>query len=193
MARKSSLREFQRSVAERLRDPSKLRAFASKLGFQIGNENWFVSLADVAEVIPLPTFVPVPQTKAWFQGVANVRGKLYAVADFSAFQGGQPISQGMERRVVLLNERLLEASGIIVSRMLGLRNPETFTQEEGTPSRPWVKAEYKDANGASWFELDVAVLAKNASFLEVAEVTIKAPRSASTQTTTGAGAEHAVS
>jgi twitching motility protein PilI len=169
MARKSSLREFQRNVAERLRDPSKLRAFASKLGFQIGEENWFVSLADVAEVIPVPAFVPVPQTKAWFQGVANVRGKLYAVADFSAFQGGAPIAQGMERRVVLINERLLEASGIIVSRMLGLRNPETFTREEGLDAaRPWVKGRYRDPNGVLWSELDIAILAKSASFLEVA-------------------------
>ncbi len=117
MARKSSLREFQRSLAERLRDPSKLRA--SKLGFQVGDENWFVSLTDVAEVIPVPVFVAVPQTKHWFLGVANVRGKLFAVADFSAFQGRLPTTQNLEQRVVLLNERLLESAGIVVSRMLG--------------------------------------------------------------------------
>ncbi|MFY8062879.1 MAG: chemotaxis protein CheW, partial [Usitatibacteraceae bacterium] len=87
MARKSSLREFQRSVAERLRDPSRLRAFASKLGFQVGDESWIVNLADVAEVIPVPAFVPVPQTRPWFCGVANVRGKLFSVVDFAGFQG----------------------------------------------------------------------------------------------------------
>jgi twitching motility protein PilI len=169
MARKSSLREFQRSVAERLRDPSKLRASTSKLGFQIGEENWLVSLADVAEVIPVPTFVNVPQTKQWFQGVANVRGKLFAVADFSAFQGGAPAALTAERRVVLLNEGLLEASGIIVNRMLGLRNPESFERLDVTDlGRPWLKAQYRDPNGAQWFELDVGVLAKSAAFLEVA-------------------------
>lgn len=169
MARKSSLREFQRNVAERLRDPSKLRASASKLGFQVGQENWFVSLADVAEVIPVPAFVPVPQTKHWFQGVANVRGKLFAVADFSAFQGGSATAHGVERRVVLLNERLLEASGIIVNRMLGLRNPETFERlEVSDAGRPWLKTQYRDQTGAQWFELDVAALSKSAAFLEVA-------------------------
>ena len=169
MARKSSLREFQRSVAERLRDPSKLRAFASKLGFQVGEENWFVSLADVAEVIPVPAFVTVPQTKHWFQGVANVRGRLFAVADFSAFQGGAPTTQSAERRVVLLNERLLEASGIIVNRMLGLRNPDSFERlDVKDAGRPWLKAQYRDPNGAHWFELDVGVLARSAAFLEVA-------------------------
>ena len=171
MARKSNLREFQLRLAERLRDPSKLRALASMLGFQIADENWFVPLADVAEVIQVPSFVPVPQTKAWFEGIASVRGKLYALADFSAFHGGVPITQGMERRVVLINQRLLEASGIIVSRTLGLRNPDSFTREEGLdPSRPWVKGRYRDSNGAIWLELDIAVLAKNAAFLDVAIV-----------------------
>lgn len=169
MARKSSLREFQRSVAERLRDPSKLRAAASKLGFQVADENWFASLADVAEVIPVPQFVPVPQTRDWFQGVANVRGKLFAVVDFASFQGRPASTPTAERRVVLLNERLLEASGIVVSRMMGLRNPENFVREDDdTNNRPWVKGRYRDASGGVWFELDVAVLARSPSFLEVA-------------------------
>jgi twitching motility protein PilI len=171
MASKSNLREFQRSVAERLRDTSKLRTFASKLGFQVGEENWLVSLADVAEVIPVPAFVSVPQTKHWFQGVANVRGKLFAVADFSAFQGGAATAQSAERRVVLLSDRFLEASGIMVNRMLGLRNPESFERVDASHAmRPWVKAQYRDPNGVQWFELDVAVLAKSAAFLEVSSL-----------------------
>jgi twitching motility protein PilI len=169
MARnRSSLREFQRSVAERLRDPSRLRAFASKLGFQVSDENWFVSLSDVAEVIPVPAFVPVPQTKAWFCGVANIRGKLVSVADFAAFQGKPTQASSAERRVVLLQDRLLEASGIVVSRMLGLRNPDTFQKEAGEdPDRPWLKARYRDESGVAWLELDVNVLAKVPAFLEV--------------------------
>jgi twitching motility protein PilI len=168
MARKSSLREFQRSVAERLRDPSRLRAFASKLGFQVGDENWIVNLADVAEVIPVPAFVPVPQTRNWFCGVANVRGRLFSVVDFAAFQGRAPLNTGMERRVILLNERLLEASGLLVGRMMGLRNPESFTQEPATDaSRPWIKAQYRDDAGGIWLELNVDALAKLPKFLEV--------------------------
>ena len=175
MARKSSLREFQRSVAERLRDPSKLRATSSKLGFQVADENWFVSLADVAEVIPVPQFVPVPQTQRWFQGVANVRGKLYAVVDFAAFQGVTQASNTAERRVVLLHERLLEASGIVVGRMMGLRNPDNFVAEEAdTTDRPWIKGKYREASGTVWFELDVSALAKCPAFLEVA-ATIQVP------------------
>jgi twitching motility protein PilI len=171
MARKTSLREFQRNVAERLRDLTARKTVASKLGFQVGTENWLVSLSDVSEVIPVPHFFPVPQTKPWFRGVSNVRGKLYSTVDFSAFQGAAVIGVGMERRVILVHEKLVEGSGLLVSRMLGLRNPETFTQEGGVdPARPWIKARYRDPNQVVWFELDLERLSREPAFLEVGTV-----------------------
>ena len=54
----------------------------------MGGDNWFVALHQVSEVIPVPPTVPVPLTQPWFRGVANVRGNLYSMVDFSAFQGG---------------------------------------------------------------------------------------------------------
>jgi twitching motility protein PilI len=168
MARKTSLREFQQKFAERLRDLSSRKTVASKLGFQVGSDNWLVSLSDVSEVIPVPNFFEVPQTEEWFRGVSNVRGKLYSTVDFSAFQGGEIINAGSERRVVLIHEKIIEGSGLLVSRMLGLRNPETFTEDgERDASKPWMKAQYRDQNGAVWFELDLEALSREARFLEV--------------------------
>ena len=168
MARRTSLREFQQNVAQRLRDLSSRKTVASKLGFQVGKDNWFVSLSDVSEVIPVPTFVSVPLTHGWFRGVSNVRGKLYSTVDFSAFQGDEPIVPGIERRVILVNEKLIEGSGFLVNRMLGLRNPESFTVEQTeNSSRPWIKAQYRDPNNAVWYELDLNVLSQDARFLEV--------------------------
>ena len=57
MARRTGLREFQMAVAERLRTAASRTAVASKLGFQVGAENWFVSLNQVSEVIPVPQSV----------------------------------------------------------------------------------------------------------------------------------------
>lgn len=168
MARKISLREFQQRVADRLRDLSSRGAFASKLGFRVGSENWLVDLADVSEVTPTPNFVHVPRTRDWFKGVANVRGRLYSVVDFSAFQGFEPISTASERRVVLINERIIEGSGMLVSRMLGLRNPEDFQRTDQTDSaRPWLRATLVDAVGTVWNELDLVALARHPRFLEV--------------------------
>jgi twitching motility protein PilI len=168
MARKTSLREFQQNVAKRLSELSLRKTVASKLGFQVGNDNWFVSLADVSEVIPVPTFVSVPRTQPWFRGVSNVRGKLYSTVDFAAFQGDEPIVPGIERRVILISEKLLEGSGFLVNRMLGLRNPESFTAESSADSaRPWIKARYRDPDNAVWHELDLEALSRETRFLEV--------------------------
>jgi twitching motility protein PilI len=168
MARRTGLREFQIAVAERLRTASTRTALASKLGFQVGADNWFVSLQQVSEVIPVPQSVPVPLTHSWFRGVANIRGNLYSMIDFSAFQGGDPISPGMERRVILINERLVGGSGLLVSRMLGLRNPEQFNVAiKPAEAPPWVGGAFTDAGGTRWLELDLPALVREQRFLEV--------------------------
>ena len=168
MARRTGLREFQLSVAERLRTASTQAALSSKLGFQVGADNWFVALHQVSEVIPVPAMVSVPRTQAWFRGVANVRGNLYGMIDFSAFQGREAIGPGMERRVVLISERLVGGAGLMVSRMLGLRNPEQFNVAvRPADAPPWVGAAFSDAGGTRWLELDLPALVREQRFLEV--------------------------
>jgi twitching motility protein PilI len=168
MARRTGLREFQLSVAERLRTASTRAALSSKLGFQVGADSWFVALHQVSEVIPVPATVAVPRTQPWFRGVANGRGNLYSMVDFSAYQGREPISSGMERRVILVSDRLVGGAGLLVSRMLGLRNPEQFNaavRPDGAPA--WLAAAYTDAGGTRWLELDLPALAREQRFLEV--------------------------
>lgn len=168
MARKTSLREFQQAVAQRLRDAASGKTLLSRLGFQVGEDNWLVNLSDVSEVIPVPVIVPVPMTLTWYRGVANVRGKLYSIADFAAYQGQSPTGPGTERRVVLVAEKLIEGSGLLVSRMLGLHNPEQFTPAglDAAVARPWIKGAYHDASGIKWYELDLSGLTRDARFLE---------------------------
>ena len=50
MARRTGLREFQLSVAERIRTAASRAALSSKLGVQVGGENWFVALNQVAHL-----------------------------------------------------------------------------------------------------------------------------------------------
>jgi twitching motility protein PilI len=168
MARRTGLREFQLSVAERLRTASTRAALASRLGFQVGGDNWFVALHQVSEVVPVPATVPVPLTHSWFRGVANVRGNLYSIVDFAAFQGGEPIATGVERRVILVSDRLVGGAGLLVSRMLGLRNPEQFNAAaRPAGAAPWVGGAYTDAGGTRWLELDLPALVREQRFLEV--------------------------
>ena len=168
MARRTGLREFQISVAERIRTAATRATLSSKLGFQVGSDNWFVALHQVNEVIPVPPMMPVPLTHSWFRGVANVRGNLYGMVDLSAFQGGDAISPGMERRVIIVSDRLVGGSGLVVSRMLGLRNPEQFNAAPKPASAPpWLANAFTDAGGTRWLELDLPALVREPRFLEV--------------------------
>src|SRR5258706_12896727 len=139
MARRTGLPECEISVAERIRNASARAALSSKLGFAVATANWFVALNQVNEVIPVPKAAQVPLTHSWFRGVANIRGNLYGVLDFAAFQGAEPIGAGMERRVILISERLIGGAGLLVSRMLGVRNPQHVAPPPRPPGAPpWV-------------------------------------------------------
>ncbi len=168
MARRTGLREFQLSVAERIRTASSRAALSSKLGFQVGGDNWFVALHQVNEVIPVPPTVPVPLTHSWFRGVANVRGNLYGIVDFAAFRGAEATAPGVERRVILVSDRLVAGAGLLVSRMLGLRSPEQFVPApRPADAPPWVGGAFTDAGGSRWLELDLPALVREPRFLEV--------------------------
>ena len=168
MARRTGLREFQLSVAERLRTASTRTALSSKLGFQVGADNWFVALHQVSEVIPVPATVGVPLTHSWFRGVANVRGNLYSVTDFSAFLGGEPTAAGEQARLLLINERFRSGAALLVDRSLGLRDPGELEPrgDAGASQPPFVRAVFADGQGKLWKELDVAALIQDQGFLE---------------------------
>jgi twitching motility protein PilI len=169
MARKTSLREYQTAVAERLRNLSKEEAsVSSKLGFQAGGHFWFVSLQDVSEVIPVPVIAQVPLTKPYFCGLTNIRGNLYGVVDFSAFLGAGAVSSSLESRLLLLPQSIVQGAALLVNRMAGLKNVDGFVPSARPENAPeWVKATYTDAEGTAWRELDAHRLAEDAGFLNV--------------------------
>jgi twitching motility protein PilI len=169
MATRTSLRDYQRELAGRLQSAAASGRASSKLGVQVGAEAWLVDLIDAGEVLPVPPVTPVPLTKPWFRGVANIRGKLYSVVDFPAFLGGAPVVAGEQARLLLLGDRFRMGCALLVDRSLGLRSAE---QLEARPSAgagaPWLKAEYSDKDGKQWKELDLSQLVLDPAFLEVA-------------------------
>lgn len=167
MANKISLRDYQRDLAARMQSADAGRA-ASKLGLEVGGARWLVDLTDAGEVIPVPGITPVPLTRTWFRGVASIRGNLFSVVDIGAFLGGGAATLGEQARLLLLSERFRMGSALLVDRSLGLRNPEQLQERAGAQRHaPWVKAEYDDALGDHWRELDVAQLVQDPEFLSV--------------------------
>src|SRR5262245_56326881 len=150
MAERLSLKDYQRALAERLREAGAGR-IASKLGVQLGEETWLVDLSDAGEVIPVPPVSPVPLTRPWFRGVANVRGNLFSVIDFPAFLGTGSVTLGEHSRLVLLGDRFRTAAALLVDRSLGLRNPDQLKARATNGEQPaWLRGEFADADGKNW-------------------------------------------
>jgi twitching motility protein PilI len=165
MASRTSLQDYQRDLAERLRS-AEGGVNASMLGLQVDDEAWLVDLREAGEVIPVPPITPLPLTRPWFKGLTNIRGNLYSVVDFPAFLQRRPVVHGDHARLLLLGDRFRLGAALLVDRSLGLRNPAQLERREGELPA-WVRAQYVDAEGRLWRELDLAQLAQHPDFLGV--------------------------
>ena len=170
MARQISLREFQQSLAQRLREARAASEQSSRLGVQAGGSYWLLKLDETDEVLPLPEISPVPLTQPWYLGLANIRGVMANVVDFGAFLGDEPTARTPESRMVLVADRFQSYSGLLISRMMGLRNLQNLQAlevPEGSERKPWLGAAYRDSDGRTWNELNMAALVANENFLNV--------------------------
>jgi twitching motility protein PilI len=167
MAKKISLRDFQTHLAARLAGASTQTA-AGLLGIQAGNEYWLLNLSDSGEIVPLTPLTNVPLTRPWFAGIANIRGNLYAVADFSGFQGKDATPQNTSSRLLLIGSRHGSNAALLVTRMLGLRNIEALRAEPADPDAPaWATEAYTDNEGRHWKKLNVRELLADESFMAI--------------------------
>ena len=111
---------------------------------------------------------PVPLTRPWFVGLANIRGNLHAVSDFSQFRGGPPIIQNANARLLLIGAKHGVNAALLVSRMLGLKNPEDFTAEPADISMPaWGMQRFADTQGKIWHKLSVRELLADQDFMNI--------------------------
>ncbi len=176
--RRDRLRDFSAGLAEKLKRAEATPLAVNRLGFQIGARRLLVDLADAGEILTVPDIMPVPLTRSWYRGLANVRGNLFGVVDLSLFAGGPPTPLDKESRLLVFSGDLRFACGMLVSRMLGLRNvadldaaPATDEPHAVADDRlfaPWVRTRLVDAQAAAWQELDLAAVTADPRFLDIA-------------------------
>jgi twitching motility protein PilI len=168
MARKTSLRDFQEYLAGRLTNAARGRGAVSWLGMQAGDQNWLIDLSDSGEIVQAPEVLHVPLTRPSFAGLANIRGNLHAVTDFSIFCGGQSTALNANTRLLLVGVKFGSNAALLVTRMLGLKNPEDFTPETDDPDFPaWGSARYADSQDRIWRKLSVRDLLADEKFMNI--------------------------
>jgi len=167
MGKKGNLRDFQAHLSSRLADTSNQNA-AGLLGIQAGSEYWLLSLYDSGEIVPMTPLTSVPLTKGWYLGIANIRGNLYSVADFSAFQGKEPTPHNASSRLLLIGTRHGNNAALLVTRALGLRSLDSMTPATADLDAPaWACQAYTDSEGRRWNMLNVKELLADEQFMEI--------------------------
>ena len=117
------------------------------VGFRLGPRRLVSSFEEVVEILHLPPVTPVPHTQRWHLGIANVRGNLYSVVDFARYLGREPAGIGAQARLVLFGPRAGDLNaGIVVERVLGLRNLAELAPSGAASGAPTFAAHWRAAS-----------------------------------------------
>ncbi len=160
MSKRLNLREFQQNLSNRMNARDRASDKVSSLGVLVANQHWLISMADISEVMPVPALTRVPFSKAWFHGVANVRGNLYGIADLAAYQNRGAVSGEAANRALLLAGQHGFNTALLVDRVLGLRDTQHWQHDADQDS-------YLDTQGTAWRKLDVTDMLQQTDFLQI--------------------------
>ena len=117
----------------------------------------------------MPAILPVPHGKAWFAGLANVRGNLVCVVNFAQFLGLAPSGTASDARLLLVSNRLGAHSALLVDKVLGLTDTGKLIPTSARPDQPWIAACLADDAGERWDDVNVAALVGGDAFLQAGE------------------------
>ena len=135
---------------------------SATLGILIGKENWLVDMADISEVLAVPKLTTVPLTKSWYSGVANVRGNIYSITDLGAYMEYGQTALNVQSRVLLIGQKFNINSGLLVSKVLGLRNASEWLSSEKNGLLT-----FQDGTGQKWNKLDIKQLLQQPEFIQI--------------------------
>jgi twitching motility protein PilI len=169
-ARRTRLREFQTQLMARMQAArSGTQTQTNQLGVMIGQTRCLLNLQQADEILPIGTISKVPLTQDWFLGLANIRGNLISVVDFARFQGMPPTPIDKEARIVGFASSLSFNCGLLVSRVLGLRNVEEMQarQDAEQSAAPWSVHRFVDRDDNLWTEIDLSLVIQDPRFLQV--------------------------
>lgn len=163
------LREFSTQLAQRLKEAPGLPNEPTRLAVRVGAENYLVEMGVAGEIVPLPDVAPVPWTRPWYRGLANVRGRLVGVVDLLQLAGREPLAAEQAQQLLVFGEAVGVNAGILVTRAFGIRNLKDLAAlpPAGHTGASWEQVRYRDADNVTFTELDLRDLARSAAFAAI--------------------------
>lgn len=170
-SRRTRLREFQAQLVERMHAASSgTQAQTSRLGLAIGDTHWLLDLQEAGEIVAVAGITRVPLTRDWYIGLTNIRGNLVSVIDLARYLGMPATAVDKDSRVVAFAPALAFNCGLLVSRVMGLRNLAEMRAEDaqgGEGLAPWATRAWRDRDERVWTELKLSEIVQDPQFLHV--------------------------
>lgn len=144
------------------------------IGFSLFGERFIAPVAEVAEMLELPSTTRLPGVQSWVVGVANVRGRLLPIFDLAGFYQGSLSGQRRNYRVLVIEREGIYA-GLLVEHVYGMQQfpKESFSVEKFSSISikerlgDCVQGSYKH-NDDQWQVFSPAVLLQDPHFLNAA-------------------------
>ena len=170
-ARRARMRDFQTHLVDRMHAArSGVDTHVNQLAVIIGGSRFLLDLTQAGEITTVGAITRVPLTADWFLGLSNLRGNLISVVDLARFQGLDPAVIDKDSRIVAFAPALGFNCGLLVSRVLGLRNIAGMTLKNSAPDAdtpPWLARHHVDQEAQEWTELDLSLITQDSRFLHV--------------------------
>lgn len=141
------------------------------VGFRLRGWRFVCSMSEVAELLKYPAIAPIPRTKAWVRGMANVRGTLLPIMDLNGFLGDHgPSLTRLSRVLVVPMENAY--TGLLVDEVFGVQHfpRESLGEAPGDLDpryAPFVTGSVEH-DGEDWLVFSMQALVEAPQFLMVA-------------------------
>lgn len=141
------------------------------IGFRLGDAYLVSAISEINEIMMVPPISPVPGTKAWLLGIANVRGNLLSIVHLRGFLEGEPFKAAETTRVLAVKQTG-GLVGLVVDEILGQKSflEENRRQRQtylDSPISRFILHEYQQGQ-VCWGEFSMAGLLKVPEFLQAA-------------------------
>ena len=170
------LRDIERRSRDHAQSPPrqrKQRHLWEGIVFTIGDVRFTAPIEEVKEILNLPAGItPVPGTKKWVRGVANIRGSLLPIIDLKQFLEGGTTKTGRRNRVLVIDRQGVY-TGLLVGEMARMRHFYDADRRDVAAADlvadfgPFVKALYVQ-QGEKWPVFDIPALLEDQNFLVAA-------------------------
>lgn len=141
------------------------------VGFKLNQYRFVIAIEHLEEVLPEPSYAPIPIVKRWLKGVANMRGHLLPIVDLNELFGISSEASRKQRRVMAIKNLDGGYVGFLVDAVFGMQSFSIDSRSvtvDNLPEeiRPFVSASYQD-NELVWSVFDANKFMESPQFLRV--------------------------